>query len=109
MPWQERTFMSLKCEFIVLHEAQARSFSALCLKFGISRKTGYKWLRRYESEGRNGLIDKRPFVQRGKRFLLLSHGRESLLFAEKILLGGLAKSQKLLPCLSQKGFGHRRA
>lgn len=31
--------------------------SALCRRFGISRKTGYKWLRRFEAEGSAGLTD----------------------------------------------------
>jgi len=30
----------------------------LCLRHGISRKTGYKWLQRYEAEGPDGLTDR---------------------------------------------------
>ncbi|ALO25651.1 DNA-binding helix-turn-helix protein [Leptospira borgpetersenii str. Noumea 25] len=33
-------------------------FSDLCKEFGISRKTGYKYLERYESEGLDGLKDR---------------------------------------------------
>ena len=38
------------------------NFSDLCQRFGISRKTGYKWVRRFEEEGHEGLVDqsKRP-------------------------------------------------
>ncbi len=31
------------------------SFTALCRRYNISRKTGYKWIRRYESGGLDGL------------------------------------------------------
>ncbi|MCL4865373.1 MAG: helix-turn-helix domain-containing protein, partial [Gemmatimonadales bacterium] len=30
----------------------------LCARYGISRKTGYKWLARYHEEGRRGLQDR---------------------------------------------------
>jgi transposase InsO family protein len=33
------------------------SFAALCRQFGISRDTGYKWLRRWRAEGGAGLVD----------------------------------------------------
>ncbi|EMN48046.1 DNA-binding helix-turn-helix protein [Leptospira interrogans str. L1207] len=33
-------------------------FSDLCKEFGINRKTGYKYLERYESEGIDGLKDR---------------------------------------------------
>jgi putative transposase len=33
------------------------SMTELCERFGISRKTGYKWLARYRAEGPSGLLD----------------------------------------------------
>ncbi len=99
MPWQERTFMSLKCEFIVLHEAQARSFSALCLKFGISRKTGYKWLRRYESEGRNGLIDKRTLRSERKKVFTPESWERVFAFRRENPTWGARKITKALALL----------
>jgi transposase len=32
--------------------------SALCARYGVSRRVGYKWLARYEEEGRRGLHDR---------------------------------------------------
>jgi len=32
--------------------------SALCRRFGVSRKTGYKWVKRYASAGVSGLLDR---------------------------------------------------
>lgn len=46
MPWREHTIMSERVEFIRLAEQAALPFAALCERFKISRKTGYKWLRR---------------------------------------------------------------
>lgn len=59
MPWQERTAMSLKIEFIQQSTEELDSMSELCRRFGISRKTGYKWLHRYESGGGAALEDGR--------------------------------------------------
>ncbi len=57
MPWRERTRMSERQEFVVWAQKGAVSVSALCQRFGISRKTGYKWLRRYRERGLPGLAD----------------------------------------------------
>jgi len=34
------------------------SMTALCEEYGVSRKTGYKWLRRFELEGSAGLAER---------------------------------------------------
>jgi transposase-like protein len=39
--------MLLRSEFIHLAELQDANISELCRRFGISRKTGYKWLKRF--------------------------------------------------------------
>ena len=36
------------------------NFTQLCERFGISRAKGYKWLRRYEEQGPEGLRDRKP-------------------------------------------------
>ena len=58
MPWAERTLMLLRQEFVQLVEAGTVSMSQLCQRFGISRKTGYKWVRRYQAAGPSGLTDR---------------------------------------------------
>lgn len=57
MPWKEATPMSERKAFVGEALKGEASFSALCCEFGISRKTGYKWLKRYRDEGLNGLAD----------------------------------------------------
>ena len=46
MPWRESTCMSQRLEFIAEAGYKRLSFSALCRLYGISRKTGYKYLAR---------------------------------------------------------------
>ncbi len=58
MPWQEVSQMSLKREFVELAEQEGVNFSELCRRFGISRKTGYKWVHRYREAGGEGLVDR---------------------------------------------------
>lgn len=57
MPWKETTTMSLRTEFIHLAKIEKANISRLCRRFGISRKTGYKWLKRYREGGESGLAD----------------------------------------------------
>jgi len=50
MPWMERRVKMLREEFIVRSMEEGRNLSALCDEFGISRKTGYKWIKRYQED-----------------------------------------------------------
>jgi transposase InsO family protein len=58
MPFQERSTMSLKTEFVVLADQPGANLSALCRRFGISRPTGYLWLARYRAAGLDGLAER---------------------------------------------------
>ena len=62
MPWKVETVMSQRKEFVTLARMDEANMSEMCRRFGISRKTGHKWLRRYLEEGDGGLEDlsKRP-------------------------------------------------
>jgi transposase-like protein len=50
--------MSERVKFIAAYLEHDARFADLCLDFGISRKTGYKWVRRYEAEGAGGLEER---------------------------------------------------
>lgn len=58
MPWEERSRMSLRQEFVNLVGNGELSVTETCRRFSISRKTGYKWLKRYAEEGALGLADR---------------------------------------------------
>ena len=51
MPWMERRVEMLREEFIARSMQDNHNISALCEEFGISRKTGYKWIKRYQESG----------------------------------------------------------
>lgn len=58
MPWDVGDEADRRFEFCRLVTGGGVSVSALCRRFGISRKTAYKWLARFEVEGRAGLVDR---------------------------------------------------
>jgi transposase InsO family protein len=49
--------MSIRLEFVAEVFARRRSVAALCAQYGISEKTGYKWLARFRAHGPAGLTD----------------------------------------------------
>ena len=57
MPWKERTAMSLRLEFVKFALTDGSNIAELCRRFDISRKTGYKWIKRYRQHGDAGLAD----------------------------------------------------
>ncbi|MGH2671036.1 MAG: IS481 family transposase, partial [bacterium] len=58
MSWQEVSTVSLRQEFVMLATAEGANVRALCRRYTISPKTGYKWLARYRRQGRAGLTDR---------------------------------------------------
>jgi transposase InsO family protein len=58
MPWNRTDWMSERVKFIAAYLEYEASFSDLCQDFGVSRKTGYKWLRRYAADGAAALEDR---------------------------------------------------
>src|SRR5687767_7910932 len=58
MPWKETHVMKERTQFIAAYIEGRESMAALCRRFGVSRKTGYKILRRFELEGPGGLLDR---------------------------------------------------
>lgn len=58
MGWKETCAVDERMRFMLAFEQQEVTFAALCRRFGVSRKTGYKWLERYDAAGVEGLIDR---------------------------------------------------
>lgn len=58
MPWMETDPMDQRARFIAEWKRNELSMSDLCGVFEVSRKTGYKWVERYEAEGRKGLVER---------------------------------------------------
>jgi transposase InsO family protein len=57
MPWKNSSVVTERKNFIEAVLAREGSFRALCARFGISRRVGYKWLERYRKAGEKGLRD----------------------------------------------------
>src|SRR5438034_4927212 len=55
MPWREASPMDQRTQFIADHLRDVRSITELCALYGVSRKTGYKWIDRYVRHGPAGL------------------------------------------------------
>ncbi|MGO7755594.1 helix-turn-helix domain-containing protein, partial [Rhizobium ruizarguesonis] len=57
MVWRETVIMDERLKFVAACLSGEETMSALCLVYGISRKTGYKWLGRFKTHGPAGLHD----------------------------------------------------
>jgi leucine-zipper of insertion element IS481 len=58
MPWKATCQMDERMQFIARVLAGEDEMTVLCREYGVSRKTGYKWLGRYISEGAAGLAER---------------------------------------------------
>jgi transposase InsO family protein len=58
MPWHQTDPVDERLKFVAAAKRGRHSMTELCAEFGISRKTGYKILRRYEEEGPEALLDR---------------------------------------------------
>jgi putative transposase len=63
VPWTTASPMSLRLEFVhTVHRRRSR-ITDVCRAFGISEKTGHKWLARFAAEGDAGLDDRPPIAR----------------------------------------------
>jgi len=58
MPWLETSPMEERMDFVREYASGVFTMTELTAEYGISRKTGYKWLDRYDAEGVLGLQDR---------------------------------------------------
>ncbi|WP_154674610.1 helix-turn-helix domain-containing protein, partial [Mesorhizobium erdmanii] len=58
MVWRETGIMDERLRFVVDCLSGEETMTQLCAAYGISRKSGYKWLGRYREFGPEGLHDR---------------------------------------------------
>ena len=58
MPWSETTTMDAKVAFILDWKTGRHKITDLCAQYGVSRKTGYKWIDRFMELGPDGLWER---------------------------------------------------
>lgn len=73
MPWLETVLMEERWRFIQDAQRNRFTMTELCARYGISRRVGYKWLARFEAEGRRGIADRSLAPARGR----IVYGRKS--------------------------------
>src|ERR1700680_1380622 len=56
MGWMETRAVDERMRFVMAVAEHEEAFAAVCRRFGVSRRTGYKWLARYEEAGGKGLM-----------------------------------------------------
>ena len=78
MPFTETSVMDERVCFVAACLRGEEPMALLCERYGISRKTGYKWLGRYHEAGLTGLLD------RSRAPHTVSHGVDPVV-AEQIL------------------------
>ena len=61
MPWECKTVEEQRREFAEAAK-ETKNFSALCREFGITRKTGYKWVERYKENADLSDKSRKPFT-----------------------------------------------
>ena len=57
MPWRETSVFEERLRFVEDVHRPGWSIAELCRRYGVSRKTGYKWLAAYRDHGSAGLMD----------------------------------------------------
>ncbi|MGB6191192.1 MAG: helix-turn-helix domain-containing protein [Terracidiphilus sp.] len=82
MPWKETRTVDQRLQFLSSYQREEMSVTDLCHEYGISRPTAYKWIKRYDEVGPEGLLDlartppsKPPLLrnqcwQRGQKWVL---------------------------------------
>lgn len=64
MPWKTNSALEQRWSFVRLVLRRPRGVAELCRRTGISRKTAYKWIARFEELGRRGMRDQLRTAQR---------------------------------------------
>lgn len=68
MPWRESSVVEERIRFVAEASRGECHFGRLCEEFGISRQTGYTWLKRYAAGGSKEMLDRsrRPWQSPAK-------------------------------------------
>jgi transposase-like protein len=96
MPWKEHRKMSLKLEFVEKASRPGARVSELCRQYGVSRETGYKWLKRFKREGYEGLEEQSraphssPLMKAEELVQGVLMAREGVLMAREAVHGARA-------------------
>ena len=125
MPWKEVNPMQQRLLFIADYLRQTMTITDLCHHYGISRKTGYKWIRRYHQDDQAGLRTRssRPhhspsqtpyricqaIIELRQQFQVPPGAKKlSALLAERFPTSEIPSKTTIYHILHQAGLVHRR-
>ena len=57
MPWRANSVVDERTQFVLDHKRDEHTMTELCQIYGVSRQTGYEWLRRRRERGLEALRD----------------------------------------------------
>lgn len=87
--------MSQRFEFVVLASQSGLALCELCRRFGISRKTGYKWLARYQTGGAEALADRSRRPHRSPRQVSPAVAAQVIALRQETTWGGRKLRRRL--------------
>lgn len=100
MPWKECVPMDEKLLFIADYLRAGLSITQLCQRYGISRKTGYKWIERYRRLGVDGLEDQSRKPKHNR--FALSYAQRQTIVQLRASVPGQPGPKKLQALLAQR-------
>ena len=83
MPWRTTDLVTIREEFVEQAMSGRHPVAALCNAYGISEKTGHKWLNRFKEEGSPGLSDRSRAPHETPHKISLEMRREILSLRER--------------------------
>lgn len=110
MPWETVSVMDAKRGVVELYLSGAMTMAEACEAKGVSRKTGYKWLARWNEQGREGLeeLTRAPKTSpqawpEETRDALLELKRKRPTWGPKKLVASLSREGLAMPAASTAG------
>ena len=91
MPWKETSSMTQRITFLELYLSNEYNLTCLANKFGISRKTAYKWIERHRNHGMEGLLERSRKPKATPNVTSTEHETQILLMREKFPAWGARK------------------
>jgi transposase-like protein len=58
MPWKESDAMDQRLQFVTDALSDRFTMTEFCARYGVSRRVGYKWVARFQEDGKRGLTDR---------------------------------------------------
>lgn len=83
MPWRTTDLVTIRDEFVRQAMNGQYPVASLCNAYGISEKTGHKWINRFRAEGRPGLSDRSHAPRETPHKISLEVRREILALRQK--------------------------